>query len=236
MGADMSVYSLATPVNRVVPIDFDAGRAALAAVADTSLFAPDLEDYDLINNAISELGLDLAYKDGDPVTLELLHVLGGAIIDALEDAWDGRQITWLTVADYRIYVTGGLSWGDYPTEAAAIFWFTDLLPVTVMNAMGFIVDYGRPLSRSNGNPGPVTDSDVVDAIALGLGTKPEWEGADELEWIADTISAVRRHPGDVKPADYLRSHTEDRGRDPLTVDYLAQYVSDDARGDDPEES
>src|SRR5699024_253497 len=39
------------------------------------------------------------------------------------------------------------------------------------------------------------DRDALDKIAVGLGTKPEWDAA-ELEWIADVVSSVRPHPGD----------------------------------------
>jgi hypothetical protein len=74
----------------------------------------------------------------------------------------------------------------------------------------------------------VTDSDVVDAIALGLGTAETWSGADALEWIADVIGRVRWHPGsEGKPEDYVRHIAERRGSDPREDPFLSQYVEDD---------
>ena len=40
-----------------------------------------------------------------------------------------------------------------------------------------------------------TDTNIVNAIALMLGTHREWNGADFLEAIANLISLVREHPG-----------------------------------------
>ena len=47
-----------------------------------------------------------------------------------------------------------------------------------------------------------TDTNIVNAIALMLGTHREWNGADFLEDIANLISLVRQHPGDRDPAAY----------------------------------
>ena len=48
-----------------------------------------------------------------------------------------------------------------------------------------------------------TDTNIVNAIALMLGTHREWNsGADFLEDIANLIGSVRQHPGDRDPAAY----------------------------------
>ena len=47
-----------------------------------------------------------------------------------------------------------------------------------------------------------TDTNIVNAIALMLGTHREWDGADFLEEIANLISLVREHPGVQDPAAY----------------------------------
>ncbi|MNY75788.1 hypothetical protein D3C86_2151680 [compost metagenome] len=72
----------------------------------------------------------------------------------------------------------------------------------------------------------MTDTDVVDAIALGLGTKPEWSGADELEWIANTIGKVRPHPGDRDPREYHEEFIEQHDFDPIQDNFLTGYVSE----------
>ena len=48
-----------------------------------------------------------------------------------------------------------------------------------------------------------TDTNIVNAIALLLGTQREWNGGDALEDIADLIGLVRQHPGDQDPAGYV---------------------------------
>ena len=47
-----------------------------------------------------------------------------------------------------------------------------------------------------------TDTNIVNAIALMLGTHREWNGGDTLEDIANLIGLVREHPGDRDPAAY----------------------------------
>lgn len=39
---------------------------------------------------------------------------------------------------------------------------------------------------------------VLDNIAVGLGSRESWSGADELEWIANEIGRVRPHPDDCR--------------------------------------
>lgn len=53
------------------------------------------------------------------------------------------------------------------------------------------------------------DRDILDKIAVGLGTKPEWD-AEEPEWIADAVSAARPHPGDAP--DYETLFSAETGR------------------------
>lgn len=71
-----------------------------------------------------------------------------------------------------------------------------------------------------------SDTEVVDKIAVGLGTQETWSGADALEWIANVIGDVRPHPGD--SADhYVRTFRIATGRDPDP-----DYIDDDYCGED----
>ncbi|MEU7156107.1 hypothetical protein AB0A98_06635 [Streptomyces chrestomyceticus] len=153
---------------------------------------------------------------------------GRVIIDNLEKALDSRETTFLTVGDHRLYISGGASSGDSPTEAAEAIWNAYKLPEFVLCAMGFIRDYELPLSRPNGSGdhGPITDTDVVDAIALGLGTSPEWTGTETLEWIANTIGKVRNHPGGRDPREYREEFAEERAFDPREDGFLAKYLDE----------
>lgn len=82
---------------------------------------------------------------------------------------------------------------------------------------------------------PRTDTEIVDAIAVGLGTQDGWSGADTLEWIADVIGQVRPHPGNGEATSYLDGFVEATTRDPLASPFLRKFVSEDAEGDEDDE-
>ncbi|MGI8306965.1 hypothetical protein [Saccharopolyspora hattusasensis] len=226
MGAGMLTATIAAPADRAEPLDFDRGRRMIDEIADVALFEfgdPESQLEQLVDDFDPDVHLD---DDGLP-SLDLTKQVGQEIVDALEEALDSRETSFITVAGYKVYISGGPSSGDTPTDAADAIWNAYYLPDAVLRAMGFIPDYTRPLSRTNGNPGHVTDTDVVNAIALGLGTKSKRSGADELEWIADTIGAVRPHPGDRDPREYHEEFTEQHGFDPADATFLNGYVSEE---------
>lgn len=234
MSASMLTATIAVPADREKPIAFERGRRMIEKITDADAFEfddPESQLVELIDDFDPDVHLD---ADGEP-TLEIAKQAGRKIVDALEEALDSRETASIDVAGYRLYISGGLSWGDVPTDAADAIWNAYHIPAAVLRAMGFIPDYARPLSRANGNPGRVTDTDVVDAISLGLGTRPEWSGGDELEWIADAIGAVRPHPGDRDPVEYLDEFTEQHAFDPIDDDYLNGFVGEEAVEDDDEE-
>src|SRR4029077_8904977 len=103
MGADMVIVSLVIPEGHQP--DFVAAHRAVNAVAAADIENPD-EFYDV--DPESEAGLQGLRKD--------LHCQ----LDELEQALDGREFTWTTVRGASVYVTGGLSTGDSPTEAFEI--------------------------------------------------------------------------------------------------------------------
>jgi hypothetical protein len=225
MGANMLTATIAVPADREEPPAFEHGRRMIKEVTDVGLFVfddPESQLEELIDGFDPDVHLD---ADGSP-TLEVAQKASLKIIDALEKALDSSEASTITVAGYLMHVSGGLSWGDAPTEAADAIWNAYHLPEKVLRVMGFIPDYSKALSRTNGNPGHVTDTDIVDAIALGLGTKPVWSGADELEWIANTVGKVRPHPGDRNPREYHEEFTEQHDFDPIQDNFLTGYVSE----------
>ncbi|MFJ2420204.1 hypothetical protein [Streptomyces brevispora] len=238
MGASMLTATIAFPAARTEPPNFDRGRQLLEEVTDASLFSFD-EPKDELTELLPDLDdeSDLVDKDGE-VLIEYARRAGRVIINNLEEALDSRETTFLTVADYKLYLSGGLSNGDNPTEAAEAIWNAYKLPESVLCAMGFIWDYELPLSRANdsGDHALITDTDVVDAIALGLGTSPEWSGTDTLTRIADTIGKVRSHPGQRDPHEYVKKFTETRAFDPREDAFLTKYVSEEADKVDEEEN
>lgn len=235
MSADMLIAAIAVPADRTKPIAFERGRRMIEKISDPAAFRfddPETTIQHLVDDFDPDVHLD---ADGQP-TSETVRSAGRSIVDTLEQALDSTEVDSVDVAGYRLYISGGLSRGDTPTDAAQAIWDAHGLPEAVLRAMGFIPDHTRPLSRSNGGTGPVTDTDVVDAIALGLGTKPEWEGADELEWITDAIGAVRSHPGDRDPVEYREEYAEAYSFDPVDDRFLQGFVSEDTyAGDEDDE-
>lgn len=67
---------------------------------------------------------------------------------------------------------------------------------------------------------------AIDKIAIMLGTRAEWSGADMLESIANIIGTVRPHPGDSADT-YLDDFAAVRGFDPATIGWLRGYISDE---------
>lgn len=241
MGANMLTATIATPASRTEPLDFEAGRKALAEITDPATFSFD-DFWALAENTLDDLDPDIDPIDenGHPV-LELAHRVCGMIIDALEKAFasgeePGAEIDYRDIAGYRIYIAGGLSWGDAPTDAAQAIWDAADLPESVRTAIGFVLDTSNPPAKSLGSSDVITDSDVVDAIALLLGTNPEWSSPSEfLDDIANLIGRVRQHPGDQDPQEYVEQHLIARGYDPLEDRLMVDYVSDDGRPDDDED-
>ncbi|MFD7669055.1 hypothetical protein [Streptomyces sp. NPDC059788] len=223
----MLTASIAFPASTEPP-NFDGGRKLLEKIEDPSLFSfhdPEDELKELMPSLACES--NLIDEDGG-VLIEYARRAGRVIIDKLEKALVSWETTFLTVGDYRLYISGGLSNGDSPTEAAEAIWNAYKLPETVLRAMGFIWDYELPLSRANGSGdhAPITDTDVVDAIALGLGTSPEWPGLETTYWIADAISKVRNHPGGRDPREYREEFAEERAFDPREDGFLAKYLNE----------
>ncbi|WP_405824590.1 hypothetical protein OG705_30140 [Streptomyces sp. NBC_00838] len=225
----MLTATIAAPTGSAEPPNFDRGRQVLEEIQDPSLFNFD-EPKDELQKLLPDLGdeVDLVGDDGEPL-LEYARLAGLAILDDLEEALDSRETTFLTVAGYKIYLSGGLSHGDSPTETADAIWNAYKLPASVLCGVGFVPDYVKPLSRANGsgNHAPLTDTDVVDAIALGLGTSPDWSGEHTLAWIADVIGKVRNHPGGRDPSEYQAEFTEEHVVEPLDDSFLAMYVGEE---------
>ncbi|MCT9105286.1 hypothetical protein [Streptomyces mirabilis] len=238
MDASMLTATIAFPAASTEPPNFDRGRQLLKKIEDPSLFTfdePGAELEELLPDLNGES--DLVDKDGE-VLIEYARHAGLVIIDNLEEALDSQETTFLTVADYRIYISGGLSSGGSLTDATVAIRDAYKLPESVLLAMGFIPDYEQPLSHANsrGANTPLTDTDVVDAIALGLGTSPEWPGADTLNWIAEAIGKVRDEPGNAEPVEYLKRWSERYGFDPLSSKFLSVYIDEEIGKAGEEES
>jgi hypothetical protein len=100
MGADMLIACLSIPSGRRP--DFAACHRAVERLAPT-----DIEDPDEFHE------FDLGTESGMRGLRHDLH----RSVEKLEEALEGRQFALLGMGGTDVYLTGGLSWGDSPTQA-----------------------------------------------------------------------------------------------------------------------
>jgi hypothetical protein len=100
-----------------VELDWDAARPAIEAIPDNEF-----------ERAIDQTGKDIRGREGVVALF--------AELKELIDGGYGRD--WMTthVGEYVVYVSGGLSWGDDPTDECGLFWSVAEFP-TVLKAIGF---------------------------------------------------------------------------------------------------
>lgn len=118
MGVDMTLVALATPIDPVTgdapEPDWGAGRRALETVTSTGAFCYD--DIESQFHGYEDLQDSEKDPDGMP-RLERMKREGLRIIDACEQAIAGQRTTVMLTNGYWLYLSGGLSYGDPPTEA-----------------------------------------------------------------------------------------------------------------------
>jgi hypothetical protein len=221
MGADMFAAYIASLPN--ANLDWDAGTAALNTVADPAEFDWEPDDLEELLGADDDVRDQPSFDTSDLTTLK---AYGLRVLTKLKRALEGRGTTELTIGGYCIYLTGGLSWGDEPSDEYGVICASGGLPDSVLKAIGFCTKPWAPPSRRAGAQGDLTDTDIVDAIALGLGTKTNWQGRDELTWIADAIGKVRPHPHDADPVEYYEVFVGQSGFDPLEDGFLGRHVGE----------
>lgn len=222
MSACMLTATIAVPAGTTP--NFAAAHLLLEGLRQVDLF--NFEDPETLAEQLLD---DLSIVDSSGnLLLPIAKRIGHQILDNLEEALDGDEVNTLEVAGYQLFIAGGLSSGAAPTTAAQAIWHAACLPGIVLKAAGFMPDISKPLSRANGSTVEPTDTDVLDALSLGLGTKPEWSGAGTLEWVANTIGRVRPHPGDADPYEYLEDFRDTHGGfDPLEDPYLEGFIDVD---------
>jgi hypothetical protein len=128
MGCEMSISALACPTGRT--LDWDAGSAAID---------------ELSPGQIGELVDDFPLDEANP--REALH-------DALERTrhaiMDGsRQSTPLYFGEWMIYLTGGLSWGDAPTDLYYEFWMLEAAGIATAIGFDWPAEANRPPVHPN---------------------------------------------------------------------------------------
>lgn len=139
-------------------------------------------------------------------------------------------MTFVVSQPYEVTVDEGGSSTTYMGHVSLTLIRGDL-PVTVqtfdiprLRELRRTIDVALELLGERPTSDTVLDSDMVDRIALGLGTQEHW-GSDELEWIANAIGRVRPHPGHDDPAEYVGDFWDATGTDPEHDPRLFEYLS-----------
>lgn len=121
MGADMLVACFYEPMDDIFIADWNKGHA----------FIDKLTDKQLLN--VEHLG-----EDSDTIKKALHDNL-----NSVKNAYKGndRELTILEFPPYKVYLTGGMSWGDSPTELFNDI--NDLEAIGALDEVGFnnVIDY-----------------------------------------------------------------------------------------------
>ena len=117
MGADMLLTYLAHRADRRP--NFDAGRDLVDRLTPADLDGHDWSEFLTWHD-------DLVGFDGRPRIDDLQRIYREAI-DALEQALSSsREVSARLICGWWLYFTGGMSWGDSPTDAyEAITWWDE---------------------------------------------------------------------------------------------------------------
>lgn len=144
MSACMLTAALAIPTDGPEKPDLDRGRLAVDELTDPRAMTFDDPETEL-ETLIPDFD-PVHHLDDDSVpTLDAAKVAARAIIDNLDNALDdSKEIDVLHIGRYKLFVSGGMSWGDAPTDAVEAIWNTYNLPDTVLTAMSVVRDPEHP--------------------------------------------------------------------------------------------
>jgi len=126
MGADLTLAWLIH--NKDTFPNWDAGRAKLQELAEIELKTDPNDCYD------EDTSLEDIYITDSP---EITLAEAQESIDYLEGADDLRDFSSVTLGHFTMLISGGMSWGDNPTESFTHLDLVGWLPNQVLEAMGF---------------------------------------------------------------------------------------------------
>jgi hypothetical protein len=102
MGADTFIAALAAP--RGASLDWDAAERAIRALGEKEL---------------ERIADELGWEEGDDDVAEQLRAAVQAVREAL--AGGSRELDVLEFGTWDLFLTGGLSWGDTPSDLFDVF-------------------------------------------------------------------------------------------------------------------
>lgn len=139
MSADMLTAHITTRTTNPEDLDWDAAKAALARIDSTEPF----RFYDPENDAEKWLDTDddrdVHLEDGT-LDLQVLKDIASGILGQLREELSGRGVDVITMGGTTAFISGGLSWGDAPSDACDVIWAAHALPLSVLHAAGLSLD------------------------------------------------------------------------------------------------
>ncbi len=140
MGADMIVSTLWLP-DGVEPDWEAAEKAAAEFTCPAEGFPPDSNLHGSLIEDVLLGDFDHHEAKTDRARKEIVDGLIGGALKVVKAGVNGerRDLTWSQFAGWTVYITGGLSWGDTPTDCCEAI--TTLQETGILDAAGF---YKKP--------------------------------------------------------------------------------------------
>lgn len=76
------------------------------------------------------------YGSWEDYPIETLKDVGLEVLSDFADCLYADDVAMIDVGDYYVFVTGGMSWGGYPTDSFRTFTMLEGLPQSVLEASG----------------------------------------------------------------------------------------------------
>lgn len=123
MGADLCIQTIHMHGRDNTPIEWNRRKARML----NEIQEIDKDDINEFEENLSNACIEL-------------DVTNDSMIDIINDfltSTDARSVTYIEIGEDIIWITGGMTWGDSPTEAYEVFEKFKCLPTRVRIAGGF---------------------------------------------------------------------------------------------------
>lgn len=125
MGADFTFAICKIPINTEAKMILSGENLKRAVKQRFTKFS--VED-DLFLRTLEDCGVCLTEEEEN--NEELVAQKADEVADFLESGWQGRDTATLSLEGGYYFITGGMSWGDEPTDSFGIINLIDALGIT----------------------------------------------------------------------------------------------------------
>lgn len=143
MGADLIMSVLAEPADPNVKLNWAAGDELIDATVDPAVLEEWFTSLDECGG-LEDVELD---DDLQPNHAQLKEAVKAIFTKLKEevinpDGFPARDVTTLQVRDLWLTISGGMSWGDSPTEACEYMDAAGYFP-EILKEIGFVLDWDQ---------------------------------------------------------------------------------------------